>query len=266
MVSCYDKKNESSISDEVYMGIDKNPKIAFAKALTEYCERTLSRQSQDPVTKITVRSDGFAAYPVFEDALQARIAARENALSEATERYLWAKWWDEQVVCYQIKNALQTELELDFKDLIQEFDLVSIKEIQVNESKGEYRLSIFIAETRDGGFVTGGACSRVEDHMKRFNPAFGELLRHLIVVKNMLSVKPANSSFYECRLLGFGSGKWRGLVADRLKVSGSEVVLLPKLSIDQEVQHSLMEIVKIHRCLYEDQPPFIGGALERLCV
>jgi hypothetical protein len=267
LVSCFDQKPDSYISDSVYMGIDKNLEIALFKALTEFCERTLSRESIDPVAKMTKRSDGFAAFPVLNsDFTMAKIEARGNALREATERFLWSTWWDQPMVEFQLKDALMTELKSDFEALIKEFNLVSVKEIQVDEDQGEHRLSIFLAETKYGGFVTGGACSKISDPMRRYNPAFGELMRHLIVVRKMNFHSYKSTNFYEKRLMGFGSGEWRTLVTNRLKVSGNNRVKLPALMVDQEVEHSVMNVIKIHRCLYEKQPPFIGGSLERLCI
>lgn len=267
LVSCFDQKNSNFISDSVTMGIDKDPETAFFKSLTEYCERRLSRESMDPVTKITARSDGLAAFPVLAGRGQAaQERARQNALGEAVERFLWSTWWDQSRVSYKSIIPVLTRQAEDIRKLIQEFDLVSINEIQVDDSQKRYRLSILLAETRSGGFVTGGAASEIHLPDKRFLPAFGELLRHLIVVRKMKDANLTQLSFYEKRLYGFGSGEFRSIVAERLATLGTESIVLPGLVADQEVNHSAPEIVKIHRCLFEDQPVFMGGKIERLCI
>jgi hypothetical protein len=267
LVSCFDDISNAMISDLVYMGVDQDPQIAFAKAVTEYCERTLARRSSDPITKLTERSDGFAAFPVSNgDYDTAAKRARENALNEAVERFLWGTWWDNKSVRYQVCEPDSSVLSGDFQSLVRDFGLQSLREIQIDDANAEFRLSIFIAENRHGGFVTGGACSKVNEILRRYVPAFGELLRHLMVMEKMVSSRATGTSFYEKRLHGFGMGAWRKLVLDRLGYNGSIPIQLPRLVVDQAVQHSAPELIHIHRCLFEYQPPFIGGALERLCI
>jgi hypothetical protein len=73
-------------------------------------------------------------------------------------------------------------------------------------------------------------------------------------------------SFYEKRLAFFGLGHGDQLVAKRLANPGTESVILPHLAIDETVEHSMSQDYFVHRCLFENQPPFVGGELERLCL
>jgi hypothetical protein len=267
LVSCFDEKPREYISDSAYMGIDKSPEIAIFKSLTEYCERTLSRRSNDSITKITARSDGFAAYPVlFENHTLAKINAQENALHESIERLMWSTWWDSQHVAFEVVDPLKGIFGADINALVNEFSLKSVRQINVHDASGRYCLSILLAEKGDGGFVTGGACSQVQNEEKRLTPAFGELLRHLFVVEKMLSAKSLGETFYEKRLFGFGSGVWSSLVKKRLSTRGPMPIQLPDLVVNQEIIHEAMDLVKIHRCLFLNQPVFMGGAIERLCI
>lgn len=263
LVSSYDQVSSSFISESVSMGIDKDPEVALLKSLTEYCERRLSRESSDPIVRLTERSDGFAAFPCFNNKAQLR--ARENAFNEACERYLWAKWWDCSQVKFHLSNAFHGEQATDINALTAEFRIKSIREIRVGEATKAVELCILLAETESGGFVTGGAASNLEDYHSRFDRAFGELLRHLVVLKNM-GPRPSLHSFYERRLFEFGAGKWSSLVSDRLSRMGEETIVLPELIADKNVDHRAMNVVSIHRCLFKNQPEFVGGRLERLCI
>jgi hypothetical protein len=266
LVSCFDEKKTAFISESVAMGIDKNPEIACFKALTEYLERRLSKESADPITRLTKRTDGFAAYPVLNgNHTEARNLSRKNALFEAAERYLWATWWDNVNASYTKESLVDSVISLDIRNLITEFDLADVYEIRIEEAQGLYRLSILLAETKNGGVVSGGAASLSSDQ-NRFVPAFGELLRHLLALEKIGTHSSFELSFYEKRLAGFGRGEWNEVFSSRMACYGDQKIELPELIADQEIFHSSSEIIKIHRCLYSNQPVFMGGRLERLCI
>ncbi|MES2965816.1 MAG: hypothetical protein V4760_18180 [Bdellovibrionota bacterium] len=266
MVSSYDSLSSNFISETVSMGIDNNSELAVLKSLTEYCERRLSRESEDPVTRLTKRTDGFAAFPCYVRGQDySRIQARENALNEATERYLWARWWDDHNSKFQLENGPSSINRSDVNTLINEFNLKSVRSINVTDSLENKTLTVLIAETFNGGFVTGGSASNSREVGRRELPAFGELLRHLIVFRKM-EKESATHSFYEQRLFGFASGNWADLVRARLASGGTVDIVLPSLEADSEVCQSEMDLVSVHRCLYSGQPEFMGGPLERLCI
>jgi hypothetical protein len=266
LVSCFDEARSKFISEGVAMGIDMNPEVALMKGLTEYCERKLTADCDDPIAFLTKRSNGFAAFPLVSmESRSARSRARENALNEAVERFLWASWWDGDDVQFEVKDPNDQFLLPSLKQLKAEFDLLSVKEVRVQDITKAKTLSILVAHTKSDGFVTGGAASDSSQIERRLVPAFGELLRHLVVLRKMTS-SDSQMSFYEKRLNGFGMGLWSDLVKSRLQRDGSRAVHLPCLIADREVEHQAMDVVSIHRCLFDGQPEFMGGKLERLCI
>lgn len=261
LVSCYSGTSSKYISESVAMGIDVDPNTALAKAITEFLERKLGKESEDKAARLTERSDGFAAFPVYADPEFSKRKAKQNAFGEAVERFVWATWWDDESVSFKIED-LNTEVGLLIK---REFQLRTLREVTVPTSSGVF-LKILLAETANGGFVTGGAAGTPEQKEEVFSRAFGELLRHLIVVKKMTSSERSTMSFYERRLWGFASGEWSGLVLKRLEQKSEKILELPPLVVNQSISHPHADLVSIHRCLFENQPLFIGGPLERLCI
>lgn len=261
LVSSYSEKSTKYISESVAMGIDKDPHIALAKSLSEFLERKISKQSEENAVRLTERSDGFAAFPVYSGKINAQSKAQQNALGEATERFAWASWWDDSSVAYTTKN-LNTAIS---EQLRKDFHLKSLTEIIVPTTI-DLSLKILLAETANGGFVTGGAAGTQDEDKETFSRAFGELLRHLLVVKRMTNSDRSNLSFYEQRLWGFASGDWSDLVIRRLRQNSNKILELPPLVVNQPISHLHQDLVSIHRCLFENQPIFIGGPVERLCI
>lgn len=264
MVSCFDAKSSEYISESVRMGIDQDKEIAFMKALTEHCERILSKNTPEKRITSYGRSDGFAAFPILNQNINvATIRGRENAYNEAVERYLWATWWDNLDISFSI---LQTSSAVSgVQILIDQFNLEFIKEVQIKDSTGNHCLSILLAKIKNGGYVTGGACSLVDDN-RRYTQAYGELLRHLFVTQNNQSIAHSNLSFYEQRLFSFASGKLNQKVESRLKCVGSKRIELPDLALDSCVRHEHSDLIYLHRCYFKNQPIFMGGDIERLCI
>lgn len=264
MVSCFDTKSSEYISESVRMGIDQSKETAFMKALTEHCERILSRNTPEKNITSYGRSDGFAAFPIFGENSETAISrGRENAYNEAIERYLWATWWDNLDISFSVLPVSPTVC--DLQTLIEQFNLDFINEIQIKDSTGKRCLSILLAKLNGGGYVTGGACSLVSDN-RRYTQAYGELLRHLFVINNNKNLVQSNLSFYEQRLFSFASGKLNQKVEDRLKVVGSKLIILPRLALDSRVRHEHSDLIYLHRCYFENQPIFMGGDVERLCI
>lgn len=266
LVSCFDNKSSNYISESVSMGVDVNSEIALFKALTEFCERSLTKSSTDPVSKLTSRSDGFAAFPAIGlNDTRSQSQARKNAFAEALERYLWSMWWDNTEVLYKLEDSYNFPSK---KTLINEFDLLGISTIEVSAQDSDSILLILVARNKSLGYITGGAAGLTSERTSILNRAFGELLRHLIVLQRMtqVDISSPNLSFYEKRLLGFGSGKWGDIAAARLKIVGSTQISLPELDADAIVKHDHMDLISLHRCLFKDQHPFMGGEIERLCI
>jgi hypothetical protein len=246
------------------MGIDQDADIALLKALTEFCERRLSKISSDLATKLTERSDGFAAFPILElSKSSAELRARENALAEAVERFTWATWWDNSDTAFTVS---QNDRNDDIQILTKDFKLNSLRTIEV-PTNSTLTLTIYLAETNLGGYITGGAAGTQSEKKETHARAFGELLRHLLALQKIKKNSyQQNLSFYEQRLWGFGSGKWNTLVENRLKIKGLRNINLPALIVDKAIVHPYLDFIVVHRCLFENQPIFLGGALERLCI
>lgn len=86
---CYDK-DEGIMSETSSTGFSFNADTALLKALSERLERITFQQGAEKGLSscATERSDGFAAYPLFES--HAKQTVRDLALSEAIERYAWS--------------------------------------------------------------------------------------------------------------------------------------------------------------------------------
>ena len=130
------------------------------------------------------------------------------------------------------------------------------------------KLVILLLEVEGGGVITGGAAGHSDDFSKRVSiiRAFGELYRHALALTRIKSVSTKELDFYERRLAYFGFGQGYDLVQTRLKANTSIEQKIPNCTIDQVIPHKLESEVVVHRCLLKDQPIFIGGKLERLCI
>lgn len=265
LVSAYSLEDNLSISEQVTMGIDLNYEVAYAKALTEYQERNLLNGVHHVSFDLHEKSDGVAAFPAH--FLDAKKRVRQNAYNEAVERFLWATWWDNPTVRYELMDASHLPYA---KELIAKFHLENISSIYLKHRpstsiSSPIDLHILLAKTKEGGFITGGAAGGGQESLEIFNRAFGELLRHLVVFEAFKNGK-SPTSFYEKRLWGFASGAWSELVEERLSYKGALTIELPALIVDEGISHPHDDLVLIYRTLFKDQPLFVGGALERLCL
>lgn len=242
------------------MGIDQNIEIAYMKSLTEYCERKIAIEYSKNKTNSFKWSDGFAAFP---SLLQnAKNTARNNALNEAIERYLWSNWWDDDHIIYELTENFETK---DTKTLIESFSIRKLLKVEVKPINSDTFLTILIAVTKENGYITGGAAGTSKDESETYNRALGELIRHLMTLQKIQEKKTRDLSRYEKRLYGFGAGNWSKRVEKRLSSKGIKRLFLPSLLEDREIEHTNQDVVIVHHCLFEGQPDFMGGAIERLC-
>lgn len=269
-VACYDNKNETIVMDDLSTaGFASDPKLALLKSLSEKVEREAFRSGHKKGIKacLTDRSDGFAAYPKFDSDADHKV--RESALSEAIERFVWSSWWDDESIEFdtsmiphlsqsdEVRNYLKqvmTECQLG------EIFVVQPKVIQLN---GKH-VTILFGHLKSGGFISGGACG--EDIDQTLLRALDELLRHGLALTKLKNVDQNKLSFYEKRLAYFGFGQGNHLVSRRLSQKGNKSIHLPELEIDQPIETEYQNIYLVYRCLFKNQPPFIGGELERMCL
>ena len=194
---------------------------------------------------------------------------RVNALNEAIERYVWAYWWDHTDVKFR-----KTYLGPDHA-LVQnsEYLKATFKELQIEKlfivepkiSVPSTSVKILFAKMKGLGFISGGACGLKSQDHETFLRAFDELYRHGFAYYRAIEKKIDAKSFYEKRLHFFASGLGNQIVEERMNYSGTEELILPKLEIDDVIPSPFLGF-RIHRCYFENQPPFVGGKLERLCL
>ena len=273
-VNVYDSLESEVINQTVNSGFDKDLTTAIVKAMTERIERKAFTEGSDNKhpSCLTERSDGFAAYPTYEP--NHKELARENALNEAIERFVWATWWDNIEVQYTNESiSVTNDSELkEISDFLNETaKLVKIKsDLRVIrpdfKNFPDKEVIILIAELEDGGVVSGGACGSRKDSDTTLVRAASELARHLLAVEKMKKDNLPATSFYEERLKYFSTVAGQNCFSQRISHVGSEPVELPKLVTDSAVPNSFESVVYTHRCLFENQPPFVGGKLERLCI
>ncbi len=258
--------NYNLISNDTYTGFSQNDFIAFKKATSEFFERKAFLK-----TKFST-SDGFAAYPNFPDPSFGKFKARENALYEATERYVWSIWWDRKTKAI-IKNFDKNDFPL-FKELVSLIDRYSpCKKIHLIEPLFHHKVKDFDAKTfimfwgsKDGGFLCAGASGPSKDKKSVMERIFAELIRHAIAAYRARTQNLSPKSFYEERLCYFANGKGDELVHDRLLNLSNETIEISDLEIDTEINHKYSHVVSIHHCLIKNQPPFLEGILERFCI
>lgn len=252
----------------VATGVDQNEQLALLKSLVEHFERLALTESVNITLQFSgyTSSDGFAAFPTSE--LNFEITARENALAEAIERYVWTYWWDHETHA-TIKEIELHDLDLSVKHLITQIneDIGIEKFFHINPTVVNYanfNTSILFVKLKSGGFISGGACGL--DAKKTFFRAASELLRHHLAYLKYLELDLNPSTFYEERLIYFAKGFGNKLVESRLNSKSGVAIELPDLMFDSGVNYSFADVVYVHRCLFENQAPFVGGALERLCL
>ena len=258
------------ISESVFTGMDFNPDTAVLKGLVEMLERKAFRQgfASGFASCKTERSDGFAAYPrglgVDENA-----SARSNAYHEAVERFVWAKWWDDETIGHATTvHGVDQKLPPFLEKILEIVPIQSLVEISPKIlNADDAQVAIYFAFLEPFGVISGGACgAKSELDVTRFRAAC-ELLRHAIAVRRLNESGKTPLSFYERRLAFFGCTEaGTQLVDRRIRATGVESVLLPDLAIDEPIPHAWDDLVAVHRCLFENQPPFVGGKLERLCL
>ncbi len=268
---CHDEDKSKIISENSATGFADVGNIALLKALSERVERLAFRSGyENKLTScMTERSDGFAAYPLFYQNAESK--ARESALAEAVERYVWAKWWDDETIAFKldsINSSANRHNILPYVATVK--NQCGLEEIFIIEPKIENQRGLVVVILfgclKSGGFISGGACGLIGDTKQSLLRSLDELYRHGLAIKKigLENIEPV--TFYEQRLAYFGLGHGNHLIKKRLQAKGRESIILPKLEIDEVVKHELHDLFQVHRCYFENQPPFVGGALERLCL
>lgn len=266
----YDEVNSAVISDSVACGFDKDPETALMKSLSEFIETKAFKEGfkNGMASCQTERSDGLAAYPT-NDASICKAQARKNARAEAIERFVWANWWDDESIGFtkkKLNDINLTQAQTFFCDEIQKnFSVEKIIAVYPYfENMGSENLFIFVGFLKNGGVVSGGACG--ENAESTTDRALSELYRHGLSIKRMRDGLVEPGTFYEKRLWFFSTPKGQTLAEQRLSKVGTAKIILPTVKFDEEVPHSFSDLFYVHRYLFDNQPKFIGGQLERFCI
>lgn len=273
LASIFDEVRSDIITESVFTGMDVDPDLAVLKGLVEMAERTAYANGKDDglISCKTERSDGFAAFP-YGVLRETHEAARKNAYFEAVERFAWATWWDNKNIGHRCEEILFDEsIESSHSILKQMPEILPVKSVYritlEIENRKDAVVAIYFAFLEPYGVISGGAAGSSHDIESVNFRATCELLRHGLAIRKIKTSNSNPATFYEKRLAHFGltqSGTDAALT--RINHQGRDAILLPKLTIDEQVPHSLDELVTVHRCYFENQPPFIGGDLERLCL
>ena len=262
------------ISEYVCTGFSKDVNVAFLKALSEYMERHAFREGKSNGLNAcqTPRSDGFAAYPlILCSNRHSNLKARQNAIQEAIERYVWASWWDNPHVAHSILELgdlqiWEPDCQIQFKNLPLTSKPIRFFGVLPKLDSKEHVLLILICQLDNGGFVSGGACGTAGAKRVIFERAFAELFRHCLALSRFVELSAKPAGFYQERLHFFGFGEGYDLVIKRLQHAGHESVSLPKLKYDERIIHKFQSIFVVHRCFFEGQPLFMGGDVDRFCI
>ena len=273
LANSLDEERTETISEFIYTGMDADPSVAVLKSLVERAERfAFSNGYRKRLNScLTERSDGFAAYPrgIVERPEE---FARRNGFEEAVERYAWATWWDKPEVGHTTSVIGRNDTSVLSRNLLEQIDRhVAVDQIKIVEPKIDRKqglsVKIYFLFLRPFGVVSGGACGPTKHSHKTEYRALCELYRHAVAVSRMLKTNYTPSLFYEKRLFFFGTtNEGQETVKNRLLANGSESIFLPRLAIDESVPHPLDDLIAVHRCYFENQPPFVGGKLERMCI
>jgi hypothetical protein len=273
-VTSFAERPSDIMANSATCGVSSDSETAAMKALVEFYERRVFEEGirRGDLVCTRTHSDGVASYPVTE-GLDYSKEARDRAYAEAWERFVWATWWDHGDYahnCYSFESSNYSSLK-NVRQIMDELEkILPIESLQVVEPLTEntdLQVVILFLKISGLGYVSGGAAGVVGESSDIFIAALSELIRHGIAVKRFLTTKSLPMSFYEKRLMFFGSGEGNKLVEDRLHKIGKKAIHIPKLEHDCEIETtSLKNLIYTHRCLFEGQPPFVDGKLERLCL
>lgn len=257
----------SVMNEDVFTGFSDQKEIALLKALSERAERYTfieGHKNQD-IACATERSDGFAALPASYD----KNAVRLNAFNEAVERFVWSTWWDDINISFSTTELKLTDDKVQkseyLKTVFSTLNLEFIKIVKPDFQNSQIEVPILIGKIKDKGYISGGACGSVHDSENTFYRGMDELYRHGFAYLRSIEKSIEPNSLYETRLLFFASGLGNSIVESRLNKSGAKQITLPELGIDSAVK-TRFDDYQVHRCHFKDQPPFVGGAMERLCL
>lgn len=271
--SVFTERPTEVMANSASAGVDYNSDLAITKALVEHFERQVFSEGIAIGNPVCFRrhSDGVAAYP--RSKINADTQARENAYCEALERYVWARWWDDHSVGHTrtfFENSeffCNEKFRITIEDLNKIISLDSISVIEPFFEESQNDVLILFAAVKNFGYISGGAAGPTDNRDEIFLRGLAELIRHGIALSRFIETKQSPKTFYEKRLLLFGLGHGNESVNERLQNISNNNLKLPSLEFDNVIESKKYSgLITTHRCLFKDQPPFVDGDLERLCL
>lgn len=266
--------NDNLITNSIFTGLAADKNLSLIKSLCEFIERNAFKSGFELNLEVcnTERSDGFAAFPNFPDRRTGLNRSRTNALNEALERYVWATWWDQNTAS-TIEKVPITYFEEVAPIIGQISKCAPIENIfhimphflDFSENYSPKLVIIFL-KIKNLGYISAGAVDIESNFKTVYQRCFAELLRHSLAFNKHLTKNIQPKSLYEKRLIYFASGKGNSLIDEKLSATSTTLIRLPSLKYDRTIPHIFDDLISVHRCIYENQPPFIGGAIERLCL
>lgn len=272
-VSAFNVRPTAVMANDATAGVDYDSNIAVMKALVEHFERQVFSDGVDHGLEVCKRkhSDGVAAFPKMIS--NAKDRARNNAYCEALERFVWSNWWDNLSIKHKIEKFEESKFWKNIKlrisvEAFKEFlPLDNIHLIIPSQSDDGHIVIILFAAVSGQGFISGGASGKKGTETEIVVRALAELIRHGIALRRFLDSSIIPKSFYEKRLVYFGLGFGNELVLSRLNRKSELCLQIPELEFDEQIpSNSFSELIVTHRCLFQNQPPFVDGDLERLCL
>lgn len=270
----------ATVNDNIYhneimqnsggLGISDCSDRAVIIALSEYIEwRVFKQYSAENNIK---DSTGFAAYPnVFLPNWLSKQRARANALIEAFERFVWASWVDDNCFKHKIFDTikeLQTPLNSKMIKLVNDIqpfkNLVVIQPSVENENNLVFYF--IIISLKKGGIVCAGAAGHKKDRQNIIFKILSELFRHNMAAKRLIEEEIECKTHYQKKIKFFATVEGQNISKKLLSRTGKQSIKIPPLKKDQLIDHDLADLYNVFFCQYQNQPEFITGKVNRLCL
>ena len=255
------------------VGLSTNQYTAALKALTEWLERKVVRSNPAGFPHGT---DGVAGWDLPLPAFRRSAArmARNHAVAEACERFIWSTWWDNPEIGHgtlsggdltPIINPTTASILAFVTQLFGGGELVAIRPHAHPSFPHELTIGAFLLPNR-GGIITGGAAAPIGCAANALAHGMTELLRHAVALKRTQTEGISPETVYEKRLVWMGSRVGFDAMNERLTKSSRALVEFPGVSIDRSISDNPFDFAVFHHFNFRNHVEFIGSTVERACL
>lgn len=259
------------MNSQSFTGMSVNKHQALSIALTEYLERKVCRNNPEfPYANEGVAGRSLCSLFKKEDLMS---FVQNKSLNEAIERYSWAFWWDNPTTHWTFrlltsKKIRKTPYLALFNHVTKILGPGHFYMITPTIGNKEKMVVILVYKSQLlSGVVSGGAAGNNTEEISIIGNALGELSRHAnAIFRNTISPLPPPQDLYNQRLLYFASSSGLKTFKKRMGLNGKQTIILPPLQHSRVIKHPYEKAVLLYQSLFENQPPFIGGKVERLCL